>query len=114
MTTAARCIAAAAVSPDSTKIAFGDKDRKLYFVDVESGGIETVDQAVDREIRRFSWSPDSRWLAYESSGENRERSIYLYSLKTKSKTALTSTFTDDSEPVFDPDGKYLYFVSNAR
>ena len=42
------------------------------------------------------------------------RSLYLYEIATKKATRLTFPPTRNSEPVFDPTGKYLYFLSDRN
>lgn len=98
-------------SPDNKKLAFADKNLKLYIVDIPSKTTTFVDSARRWEIRQYGWSPDSRWLVYAKPEDNGFSSLYLYSLATKQKTKITSDFTDDYNPVFGPDGKYLYFIS---
>src|SRR5208282_3046513 len=43
--------------------------------------------------------------------ENGNPVIYLYSLADQKITPVTTDFTGSFNPVFDPDGKYLYFLS---
>ncbi len=100
------------VSPDSRKIAFADKDLKLFWVDVASGRVTQADQAREAEINDYAWSPDSRWLAYSKQNPDQMRQIYLYSLETGRVTRVTSDMNDSRAPVFDPDGRYLYFLSD--
>ena len=54
---------APAWSPDGKSIAWGDEKHKLYVTDVATGAITLVDSS-EWEIRRYAWSPDSRYLAY--------------------------------------------------
>jgi tricorn protease len=98
-------------SPDSKKLLFADKDLKLYYVDVESRKITEIDSTKNGEIYDYSWSPDSKWITYTKPNPNRFYSIFLYSLKDGKIFQVTEGFTDDSEPIFDPEGKYLYFFS---
>ncbi|HEY9420394.1 MAG TPA: PDZ domain-containing protein [Thermoanaerobaculia bacterium] len=98
-------------SPDSKKLAFSDKDRKLQWVDVASGKVTVADRSERGDIADYKWSPDSRWLAYTKTGENNMPSIWLYSLDGKPRQ-LTSDMTAEFEPTFDPSGRYLYFLSN--
>jgi tricorn protease len=98
-------------SPDSKKLLFADKDLKLYYLDVESRKITEIDSTKNGEIHDYSWSPESKWIAYAKPAKNHFYSIFLYSLEGKEINRVTEDFTDDSEPVFDPNGKYLYFFS---
>jgi tricorn protease len=99
-------------SPDSKKIAFSDQTYTLYFIDTDKKDLKKVDKNENGDIYNFSWSPDSKWIAYHKVGANHFGSIYLYSLENNKINQVTSGFYDDYNPVFDPDGKYLYFFSN--
>jgi tricorn protease len=99
-------------SPDSKKIAFADQTWTLYYVDTEKKDLTKVDKSEMNDISDFSWSPDSKWIAFAKAGDNLFGSLYIYSLDGNKINRLTSGFNDDYNPVFDPDGKYLYFNSN--
>ncbi|MEO8379846.1 MAG: PDZ domain-containing protein [Acidobacteriota bacterium] len=99
-------------SPDSKMLAFGDKSLSLYVLDVASGKLSTVDKDEYNDITQYRWSPDSRWLAYTKLNEARFNSIYVHNVGEGRSYRLTSGLTDDTEPVFDPKGRYLYFLSN--
>ena len=98
-------------SPDSKKLAFSDKTRTLYWCDVATGKITRVDKSDYGKITDFDWSGDSRWIAYAFPGSNQMSRILLYSLTTGKVSPVTQGMTDDFDPSFDPDGRYLYFVS---
>ena len=38
--------------------------------------------------------------------------LYLYSLASAKITPVTTNFFNSNAPVFDPEGKYLYFLSD--
>jgi tricorn protease len=104
-------------SPDSKMIAFIDKAMQIKIVDVASG--KTTD--VDKELSYYqdgldsfvpSWSPDSRWLAYRKDGRNYNGAIALFDTKDGKPHQVTSGYYNDNTPTFDPDGKYLYFLTN--
>jgi tricorn protease len=100
-------------SPDSKKILWSDKKLRLLFVDVESKAVKKVAQARAWEIRDFTWSPDSKWIAYARPEEEEGLSrLFLYSLDTGKTHHATDSWYAASQPVFSSDGKYLFFVSN--
>jgi tricorn protease len=99
-------------SPDSKKIAFGDQNWKVYWADAESGKVTEVDRDEDGPITDYTWAPDSRWLAYTKVGASQLPSIWAYNLDDRKARQLTSDLTADFSPVFDPSGRYLYFLSN--
>jgi tricorn protease len=99
-------------SPDSKKLLFADKELKLYYVRVDDKKVVLIDSTKNWEIRDYCWSPDSRWVAYAKPGKNHMSSVFLYSLDDSKIHRVTDDFTDDGDPAFDPEGKYLYFLSN--
>ncbi|HSU84757.1 MAG TPA: PDZ domain-containing protein [Thermoanaerobaculia bacterium] len=99
-------------SPDSKKLAFGDQNRRLRWVDVASGKVTDADRSTRGTIQDYKWSPDSRYLAYTKNGANQFPSIWIYSLDDGKARQLTSDLTADGEPTWDPKGHYLYFLSN--
>ena len=99
-------------SPDSKKLAWGDKDTRLWYVDVHDKKQVEVDKAKFGEINNYQWSPDSKWLVYDKPSENFLSVVYLYSLGDKKVTPVTTSMTNSFAGLFDPDGKYLYFLSD--
>ena len=109
---ATRFLYSPAWSPDSKKLAYSDKKLRLWYVDVEKKQPVLVDTCEYNARLAASWSPDSRWLAYAKplTGFGKQ-TIFLYSLEQKVASQVTEGFYDDYAPVFDPGGKYLYFMS---
>ncbi len=99
-------------SPDSRLLAYGDKKQRLRFVDVATGKTTDVDRGTRNDITGYNWAPDSRWIAYSKLGDNQFSEIWVYSLASNKTQKLTGGMTSDTEPVFDPKGRYLYFLSN--
>ena len=105
-------------SPDSKHLMFSDKFMRLNLVDAGTGEITVVDTAGYDDtwerwgIQDYVWSPDSQWIAYTKMERSMHDSVFLYSLKTKQTARLTSDVTQDWSPSFDPEGRYLYFLSN--
>ncbi len=106
-------------SPDSKKMAFIDKAMQIKVYDLGSG--QTTD--VDRGLRMShgslegftcNWSPDSRWLAYSRDLENYHNAIFIYDYNNKKGQQVTSGYYDCTNPVFEPDGKYLYLLTNQN
>lgn len=98
-------------SPDSKKLAWSDKTGRLYWVDATGGKSTQVDHDKNAEMHEYTWSPDSRWIAYAKHTGAGFNVLHLYSLATGKSTAVTDGMSDDFSPSFDPEGRYLYFVS---
>ncbi len=101
-------------SPDSKKLAFSDSDHALWYFDISSHQTVKVDADPQREIRHYAWSPDGLWLTYSKAGENKLSDIYLYSLANGQATRVTTGNSNDYDPVFGADGKYLFFISDRH
>ena len=99
-------------SPDSKLLAFNDKTGSLFVVDLVEGKPKFVDKDEWFTITSYSWSPDSRWLAYSKNMPNSLAAIFIYDTKEHMTRQVTSDYYDDGYPVFDPEGKYLFFYSD--
>jgi len=99
-------------SPDSKKLAWADKDLRLWYIDVTDKKPVQVDQAKYGEITNYSWSPDSKWITYDRPVDTGYSIVNLYSLADGKITPVTDSMTNSYLPMFDPDGKYLYFLSD--
>lgn len=99
-------------SPDSSMLIFGDKKQRLNIVDVDNGRVRVIDSSVHNDITDYSWAPDSRFVTYVKNNELGIGDVWVHSLGDRRNYAVTSNMTDDYEPVFDPQGRYLYFLSS--
>jgi tricorn protease len=98
-------------APDSERLLFADKDVRLWYVDIRTNKPVLIDQGHYDDLQGYTWSPDSQWAAYGKTSANHNSAIYLYSLVDRRITAVTTDFYDSANPVFDPQGRYLYFLS---
>jgi tricorn protease len=100
-------------SPDGKKLLFWDKEFKLWYVDIEEKKPVLMVQSNSGPIADGAWSPDSRWIAYSDTadGPTAPSQVFLYSLEQKKSFPVTEKFYNDTNPAFDWNGKYLYFLS---
>lgn len=104
-------------SPDSKYLSFGDADRNLWIVNIETGENIKVDNESSAHPQRNiypEWSPDSRYLAYSKRLPSEYNSIYIYELATKQARPLTDGLSDCFAPAWDVSGKYIYFLSSIN
>ena len=110
-------------SPDSKKIAFTDQTLRCYVLDVETGKISVVDKAeyehIDvslklKPIYDFTWSPDSRYLAYSKMNADLVYQLYIYELQANKTHHVGNGLFNDFQPAFSQDGRRLFFVSMRR
>ncbi len=106
-------------SPDSKKIVFIEQDLaiKLLFVDtkeiivvdsLKSGGQYTTSNF---EIK---WDSNSEWFTWGGDSDTNNKVIAVYNVNTRKEHILTSGFYNDSNPVFSPDGKYIFFATDRN
>ncbi len=98
-------------SPDGKRIAWGDEKYHLRVTDVASGDTTIVDHA-EWEISHYSWSRDSRYLAYELMQSNLFAQIRIWDGDQKKTFDATEPNYNSSFPSWDPKGKHLYFFSD--
>ncbi len=62
-------------------------------------------------VRGCAWSPDGRWIAYAFAVNRQQTALKLYHVPTGEIHQVTDPVLHDTRPAFDPNGKYLYFLS---
>lgn len=104
----------ALASPDGKWMAYGDKDWRLWVFNFEEKKARQIDASQVEPFPDLAWSPDSQWLAYVRVADNTYPQVWLYSLKTGNATALTTDRVNSFSPVWSPDGKWIYFLSERH
>ena len=102
-------------SRDSKKILFTDNADTVCWLDVASEKITkivTPKHGLGRGLKLSSWSPDSKWVAYAMNTPAQIYRVYVYSLEKNKSFAVTDGMTEATEPAFDANGKYLYFLGS--
>ncbi len=62
----------------------------------------------------MNWSPDSRWLTYARPTDSGNNAIFLYDTGNAKLHQATAGYLNDGQPVFDPEGKYLFYASDRE
>ena len=100
-------------NPDGTRFAFGDMTGTVHLYSVDDESVTTVGQDPLAELPTITWSPDGRWLVYDrTQDETIHRALWAYDTESGKSHRLTSGMFNDTNPVFDRDGEFLYFTSN--
>ena len=99
-------------SPDSKKIGFTDNKGAIYIHSIDSRETKRIDVDAWSQQADLAWSNDSNWLAYTKLGENRLSALWLCNTNSGTRHQVTSGIFNDSSPVFDRHGVYLFFISN--
>ncbi len=100
--------------PDSKKIVFVDQAMRINLFDFDGKTNQVIGHQLYMHhgaLNGFAagWLADSGWIAWAQDLDNRNSAIALYDCKSNTLRQVTSGFYNDELPVFDPDGKYLFF-----
>jgi tricorn protease len=100
-----------AVNPKVNQVAFSNHRNELLALDLETHELKAIDRGRNMPIRGFAWSPDGAWLAYSVNISLQVSVLKLWQSATGEITPLTRPVLQDIAPAFDPQGRYLYFLS---
>ena len=99
-------------SPDSKHIVFTDKTGAIHLhtIDGETALVDTDPHADQVDV---NWSHDSNWLTYSITKDDSAATsvVWVYNVTEATKHQITPGFFNSTSPVFDREGKYLYFAS---
>jgi tricorn protease len=105
-------------SPDSKKIAYTDKRLQLWYVDLDNPAPKLVDTdfywTFAANAMNQTWSPDNKWIAYVRQLISGQHAIFVYSLDQAKSFQITDGMSDTLNPIFDKNGKYLYFTASTN
>jgi Tol biopolymer transport system component len=108
----------AAASPDGSTLltvsAVGEgqtQQERMMMMPLRGRGAGRVVGPVSARVRSPSWSPDGRWLAFESDSAS-FRDVYRVQADGTGLLRLTSNREGNFEPVVSPDGRSIAFVSS--
>ncbi|MBN1297922.1 PDZ domain-containing protein [bacterium] len=80
-------------------------------VDCHSGSYELIDRSLYHRFDSCDVSSDGRWVAYPCSIDPHRMAIRVFDRRMQCHHTVTEPVLIDESPVFDPEGKYLYFLS---
>ncbi|MCU4174449.1 S41 family peptidase [Carboxylicivirga sp. N1Y90] len=103
-------------SPDSKKLVFIEQNMEVKLLFVDTKEVITIDKQLyyfhgGLDNFKVSWDCNSQWVAYAKDTEKRTSAIALFDVNNRKAHQVTSAYYADSEPVFDVEGKCLYFTT---
>jgi tricorn protease len=101
-------------SPDGARIAIGNKDGKVFLIDPTSKEKREIADDKQGTVGDMSWSPCGTYLAFSMNDENEMSSLYIWSNLDNTLHRITDELFDETEPAWDPNGDYLYFLSERE
>jgi tricorn protease len=99
-------------SPVSGLVAFATSRQQLWTVDTSLPGTgpRLLDRCTAEQIEDLAWSPDGRWLAYTCPDTPHVAAVKIAEAESGRTHRITEPVLRDHRPVFDPAGRYLYFL----
>ncbi|CAN5811892.1 S41 family peptidase [soil metagenome] len=104
-------VVAMQAAPLGTLVAIANHRNEVMIFDVASGTLSVIDRSEAGRTDDLAWSPDGAWLAYSFQTSLRHTAIKLHDVGTTRTLLVTQPEFKDYAPAFDPQGKYLYFLS---
>jgi len=98
-------------SPDGKWIAYDDLESNMYVLNI-ANGISKKISSNQEGIRDFSWSPDSKWIAFVQSANNTMAQIHIHNVETGNSFELTTDRANSFNPRWSPKGDFIYFLSD--
>ena len=98
-------------SPCREQMAFSNVRNELVLVDLTNRSMRILDRNRHSLLSSFNFSPDGRWIAYTWSPTQRATIIRVCRIDDGATFDVTAPGIVDFAPVFDPAGRYLYFLS---
>jgi len=100
-----------AVSPTADVVALANHRHELAIIDIASKQARVVDRSPGARVSDLAWSPDGRWVAYTYAPHGDQSIIRVVEAASGVVRDVTAPLRFDRAPAWDPDGKYLYFLS---
>ena len=98
-------------APAGQRVAITNHRNEVLIGDLATKKAGVVDRSDYGRSEDLAWSPDGAWLAYSFWTDPRSCAIKLHEVAKKTSTLVTTPEFRDYSPAFDPEGKYLYFLS---
>lgn len=99
------------IAPHKDALVLGNHRYELFYVD-DQQGVKLLDRSNYDRITCANWSPDGQWVVYDFSTSPRTSAIKLCHVETGETYFVTPPNNlYDYRPSFDPEGKYIYFLS---
>jgi tricorn protease len=98
-------------APRGRRVAIANHRNEVLIGDLTTGMLTQVDRSDAGRSEDLAWSPCGQWLAYSYWASARHTAIKLHSLAAGSSTLVTAPEFRDHCPAFDPQGRWLYFLS---
>jgi tricorn protease len=99
-------------APDGRRLAFSDKDGRVYVLTLADRRLVQIADDRRGQVRDYAWSPDGRWLAFSLGESSGLSAVHVWDAQDGQVRRITDGRANENEPVWDPEGKYLFLLAN--
>lgn len=101
-------------APNGDRLAYSDKDGKLFILTVENGAVVEIVDSPRGEISDYTWSSCSGHLAFTMREQNEFSRLHIWSVSSGKVKPVSDPRFDVSSPSWDPDGRFLFYLSRRE
>ena len=84
---------------------------EIWVARADGSGVVQMTNGLGRFQGTPRWSPDGRWIAFDSQGQDGNRHTYVIDASGGRPRRITSERLDQHVPSWSRDGKWIYFRS---
>jgi tricorn protease len=99
-------------SPDGQKLAYIEGLGDLLIMDLKTRKTRCILKGWD--VPEFSWSPDSKWIAYSRNDKEFNTDIWIIPTAGGEPINISRHPDDDEHPTWSADGRILAFTSHRK
>ncbi|MGA7838213.1 MAG: hypothetical protein WB996_09615, partial [Ignavibacteriaceae bacterium] len=103
------------MNTNRTKMVYLSGRDQLRILDLKTMKSETIltDEFWAIQNSQPHFSPDDKWILY-TAYRNFEQEVFVINLESKKTYDITNSGLSQADPVWSPDGKYIYFESDRK
>ncbi len=106
-------------SGDGKRLAFSDKDGKIFLYTFADKSLKQIVDAPNGQINDYEWSPKGNYLAFSMndkpvSNGSGFSSVYVFDVNANKLNRVSDPMFNSQNPTFDPSGDYLYYLSDRE
>lgn len=92
-------------------VAVTNHRHEVLLVNLGRGSVERIHRSPYSWIAGTAWSPDGNWLAFGAAVSRTTTNLFLHDTRSGETHQVGRPDFDDWAPSFDPEGRYLVFLS---